>query len=134
MKTRFARLMVLILSAGILGIVFLVLRPSPSSATFWLLIIPAIAAILAFTVLSKREDRDYESENNHWFEQIRALVGEEDLNATLEQDPHLGDYGKKERQRIILALESMPKTKRSLRTAITNCGLDLSDIPHDQSV
>lgn len=110
--------------AGILFIIYLVLSPNPGEPLFWCLILPALAANFGYIVLSKRERRQYDQQTDEWIDEVRKLVGDEDLSSTIERDPHFADYGQEEREEILRALRSQPSLRRSLDAALRETGLD----------
>lgn len=120
-------MMALLSVVAVLATVFLVLRPNPNEALFWFLVIPAIAANLGYVILSRRTDREYQNEVGDWIEELRSLVGDDDLQATLERDPHFHDYGEEERTEILLALRRQPSSRRSPDSALIETGLDLRE-------
>jgi len=127
MKTRFARMMCLLALVGILAIIFLLLRPKPDEPLFWCLIVPAVAANIGYRILSKREDRGYQVRADNWIEEVRKLVGDDDLNSTVERDPHFTDFGTQERKEILLALRRQPRSRRTLDSALIETGLDVRE-------
>ena len=96
-------------------IIFMVVRPSPRSISFWLLLGFALLFGGVYMFLSARESRRTESEALAWLRKVEKLVDVHDY----EDDGHLYEYlDDSERRRVIEELERMPAGSRSLRSAI----------------
>ena len=109
-----ASLILIVLWAVLLSIV-LVLGPSPRSVAFWTLIGTAVLTGLVYIGLTRRDARRSQRETAEWLHRLKELVDVHDF----EGDGHFSEFlDGSERQRIIEALESMPKGSRSLRRAI----------------
>jgi len=89
------------------------------------LIVPAVVANIGYVILSKQDDRGYQARTDNWIDEVRELVGDDDLNSTFEQDPHFADYGTDERELILRALRRQPRSRRSLNSASIETGLDV---------
>ncbi len=120
-------MMFLLASVGILAIIFLLRRPNPDEPVFWCLIVPAVAANIGYRILSTRENRGYQERSDNWIEDVRKLVGDEDLRVTIERDPHFADYGLEEREQILCALRRHPRLQRTLDAALIETGLDVRE-------
>lgn len=117
--------MVLLIMVGGIGIAFLLLRPEPNEALFWCIVVPGVAANMAYVILSRQIDSRYQNETDRWLDEIRELVGEDELLSTLERDPHFADYGKGERNHILVALRFQPEANRTLESILVDTALDL---------
>ena len=105
-------------------IMFMVARPSPHSALFWLLIGCAVVSGGFYMFLSAHENRRTQRETVAWLRTVNGLVDVHDY----EDDGHLYDYlDDSERRRLIEELERMPAGSRSLRTAIGLVSPELTD-------
>lgn len=107
-------LLLIAIWAGLL-IAFMVLRPSPDSRLFWLLIVSAVTPGALYMVLSHLESRRNQLEATAWIRRLNQLVDVHDF----EDDGHLYEYlDRSERGRVLDELERMPQGSRSLRRAI----------------
>ena len=94
---------------------FLFVRPAPWSAGFWLLLVPAFAAGVAYMVAAYRSSLRTMHEAQAWSARLRAAVDTLDV----EDDGHLHEwFDAAQWERIFGELERMPKGSRSLRRAI----------------
>ena len=114
--------LVLVVIWASLLITFMVVRPSPYSFPFWLLLGSAALFGGLYMLLSHRESRRTQLEALAWLQKISELVDVPDY----ENDGHLEEYlDDSERRRIVAELERMPVGSRSLRHAIDIVSPDL---------
>jgi hypothetical protein len=96
-------------------VTFMVVRPSPYSPVFWLLVGSATIVGGLYMLLSHRESRRIQHATVSWRQQVHKLVDTDDY----ADDGHLPEYlDEAERRRVIEELERMPAGSRSLRRAI----------------
>ena len=118
--------LVLIAIWAVLLVIFLVLDLPPRSVTFWTVIGAAILIGVMYMVLTHRDTRRSQRETAEWGRRLNELV---DIN-DFDDDGHLAEFlDNSERQRVIEALEQMPKGSRSLRQALHSVSPDL--VPND---
>jgi hypothetical protein len=96
-------------------VTFMVVRPSPYSPVFWLLVGSATIFGGFYMLLSHRESRRMQHATVSWLQQVHKLIDIDDY----ADDGHLPEYlDEAERRRVIEELERMPAGSRSLRRAI----------------
>jgi len=105
-------------------VTFMVVRPSPYSLPFWLLVGSATLVGGHYMLLSHRESSQTERATLLWLRQINELVDVRDY----ADDGHLPEYlDDEERRRVIEELERMPPGSRSLRRALSAVSPELVD-------
>ena len=115
--------------AGLL-IIFMVVRPSPTSPLSWVLIGSAMFVGVLYMQLSSHEGRQTERATVAWLHQLYELVDVHDYR----DDGHLAEsLDERERRRIIAELRRMPAGSRSLRDALSIVSPELLDRDADSS-
>ena len=117
------QLLLVAIWAGLL-VTFMVLRPPPSSVSFWLCVGSAMLFGGLYMVLSRRESRRTAQSIGAWQRRVDALV---DVRDDVD-DGHLAEsLDDAERRRVIEELERMPRGSRSLRRALSVVSPELLD-------
>ena len=109
--------------AGLL-IIFMVMRPSPYSLSFWLLVGSAMLSGGLYSLTSHTQSKRVKRATLAWLQQVNELVDVRDF----QDDGHWPEYlDESERRRIVEELERMPRGSRSLRRALGIVSPDLVD-------
>ena len=109
--------------AGLL-IVFMVVRPAPSSSVFWLLLGSSLLFGGLYMLVSQRESKQTQRMALAWLERVNELVDIHDF----QDDGHLSEnLDESERRKVIEELERMPRGSRSLRRALGIVSRELVD-------
>ena len=96
-------------------IIFMVVRPSPTSPLSWVLIGSAMFVGVLYMQRSSQESRQSEHATLAWLQQVHELVDVVDYR----HDGHLPEYlDEVERRRVLEELRRMPSGSRSLRRAL----------------
>jgi hypothetical protein len=123
MSVRFDTSVALILIwAGLL--IFMVMRPSSYSLSFWLLVGSAMLSGGLYSLTSHMESKRVKRATLAWLQQVNELVDVRDF----QDDGHLPEYlDESERRRVVEELERMPRGSRSLRRALGIVSPELVD-------
>ena len=109
-------------------IIFMVVRPSPTSPLSWALIGSAMFVGVLYMQRSSQESRQTELATLAWLQQVYELVDVHDYR----DDGHLAEsLDETERGRVIAELRRMPSGSRSLRRALAIVSPEL--LTDDQS-
>ena len=124
MSVRFdTPLTLIVVWAGLL-IVFMAMRPSPYSLSFWLLVGSAMLSGGWYSLTSHLESTRVKRATLAWLQQVNELVDVRDF----QDDGHLSEYlDESERRRVVEELERMPRGSRSLRRALGIVSPELVD-------
>ena len=111
-------------------IIFMVVRPSPTSPVSWALIGLAMYVGVLYMQRSSQESRQTEHATLAWLHQVHELVDVHDY----QDDGHLSEYlDEADRQRVLDELRRMPSGSRSLRDALSIVSPELLDRDADSS-
>ena len=109
-------------------IIFMVVRPSPTSPVSWILIGSAMFVGVLYMQRSSQESGQTERATVAWLQQVHDLVDVQDYR----DDGHLAEYlDEAERRRVLHELQRMPSGSRSLRRALAIVSPEL--LTDDQS-
>jgi hypothetical protein len=105
-------------------VTMLILRPSRTSALFWILITPAFIAGGWQMVISRAESRKSVDDWSDWEQRLKSLA----VIMDVDDDGHLYEwFDPPQWEAIFRSLEQMPKDSRSLRAAIISVVPDFED-------
>jgi hypothetical protein len=123
MSTRYSGTSLILIAVwASLLIIFMVVRPSPTSPVSWALIGLAMYVGVLYMQRSSQESRQIEHATLAWLQQVHELVDVHDYR----DDGHLSEYlDEAERQWVLLELRRMPSGSRSLRRALEIVSPDL---------
>ena len=125
MRRKASRLPLLLVAAwAALLVAFMVARPRPREAKFWLLIGAALAFGVSYMVVEALDSKRAQREVAAWYGRLQAVVDVRDY----VDDGHLHEWLEPdERERLIQELQRMPPGSRSLKRALEIVSPELLD-------
>jgi hypothetical protein len=106
---------ILLSTAGVLGLVFAIFRPAPNTAPFWLIVASGVFCVIYNSIIENRRRKQEVAKYKIWHARLMELVDIDDF----ENDGHLNEwFTDAQWTEIFKELESMPKGSRSLKQAI----------------
>jgi hypothetical protein len=125
MRTKASRLpLVLVAAWAVLLVSFMVLRPRPHEARFWILVGAAIVVGVSYMLLEHLDSRRTEKDAAAWYARLMAAADVQDY----VDDGHLHEWlDADERERLIQELQRMPPGARSLKRALGIVSPELID-------